>query len=116
MVAATPCMSGEWNACETSSAVTWISRSASFSDAALTPCELPEITVCFGWFRFAITTSAIGPSASPTTSAEAAALAIAPGSSRRRSTIARPRWATRRTVSSGVRNPAAPAAANSPRL
>ena len=45
---ATPAISGEWKACETSSGVTSMPLSTSLSDAALIPREVPETTVCFG--------------------------------------------------------------------
>ena len=45
MADAIPSIRGEWKACETSSAVTWIPWAASCSEAAFTPAVLPEMTV-----------------------------------------------------------------------
>ena len=45
---ATGARMGEWNACETSSAVTFTPRSSSASEARFTASVGPEMTVCFG--------------------------------------------------------------------
>ncbi len=116
MVAATPPMSGEWNACDTSSGVTCTPSAASFAEASRTPALVPEITVCNGWFRLATTTPSTPRTAASAVARSAAALAMAPGSGNPSAVMARPRCATSRTQASGEMTPAAAAAAKSPRL
>ena len=122
MPASMPAISGEWNACDTSSRVHLSPAAESRCCAASMPGVVPERTTCVGWLWFAragaweprgwdVRQASRWPS---TSGAEAITANIAPGSVSSSSFISWPRRATRDTASSALSMPAEAAAANSP--